>query len=365
MRASPAAPSSPKPSRSTAPASRPITSPSKTPPAIPARPSPSPTAATAASSSTAVSSATRTRSSPTTAASTTSTPTSRAASTTSSATPPPSSTATSSTPTAPASSLRSRAPRRAAAHRLRHPQLPRHRQLRAASPHHKKMPSSRAKPHKRVCQLGCPIPSGSPGLGGNQATTTRIAAASSQGWVPTAAPAPVPPPHATAATDPSMPGARSIAPSPASARRMIGLGRPWRTWSRVIYINTELPAEMNPVGWNNWGSAANESTAYYAESNSTRPRRDHQVPRPPRACPGRTSSPPTQAKQYLPQNFLAGPKSGPKSKSAHWDPIAEATKLPWHLFPSVTSAGNSAPAPNPADQGIGRLSLLSHHQQLK
>ena len=52
---------------------------------------------------------------------------------------------------------------------------------------------------------------------------------------------------------------------------MIGLGRPWRTYSRVIYINTELPAEMNPVGWNNWGSAANESTAYYAESNDTGP----------------------------------------------------------------------------------------------
>src|SRR6185437_6713243 len=49
---------------------------------------------------------------------------------------------------------------------------------------------------------------------------------------------------------PSAPGAQSTA----QARRMIGLGRPWRTYSRVIYIDTSLPAEMNPAGWNNWGN---------------------------------------------------------------------------------------------------------------
>jgi pectinesterase len=104
-------------------------------------------------------------------------------------------------------------------------------------------------------------------------------------------------------------------PQPPARPRQIGLGRPWRTYSRVIFINTELPAEMNPVGWNNWGSAANESTAYYAESNSkgdgaspsTRVPWSHQLTE-------------AEAKQYLPQTFLAGPD--------HWDPIAEAAKLP-------------------------------------
>jgi len=115
--------------------------------------------------------------------------------------------------------------------------------------------------------------------------------------------------------DPNAPGAASTA----AARRMIGLGRPWRTYSRVIYINTSLPAEMNPVGWNNWGQTANESTAYYAESNSTGP----------------GASPSTrvawshqltaiQARKYLPQTFLSGPSSGPN----HWNPLAEAAKLP-------------------------------------
>jgi pectinesterase len=107
------------------------------------------------------------------------------------------------------------------------------------------------------------------------------------------------------------PGANSTR----AAHAAVGLGRPWRTYSRVIFINTELPAEMNPAGWNNWGQAANESTAYYAESNSkgdgaspsTRVPWSHQLTE-------------AEAKQYLPQTFLAGPD--------HWDPIAEAAKLP-------------------------------------
>ena len=37
-----------------------------------------------------------------------------------------------------------------------------------------------------------------------------------------------------------------------AAHGKIGLGRPWRAYSRVIYINTVLPAEINPAGWNNW-----------------------------------------------------------------------------------------------------------------
>ncbi len=123
------------------------------------------------------------------------------------------------------------------------------------------------------------------------------------------------PPLSSPEPDPNAPGARSTA----SARRMIGLGRPWRTYSRVIYINTSLPAELNPVGWNNWGQVANESTAYYAESGSTGPGAS-----PSTRVPWSHQLTPAEAKQYLPQTFLAGPKSGPD----HWDPIAEAAKLP-------------------------------------
>jgi pectinesterase len=111
--------------------------------------------------------------------------------------------------------------------------------------------------------------------------------------------------------DASTPGAKSSA----SAHNTTGLGRPWRPYSRVIYIHTELSADVRPEGWNNWNNPANETTAYYAEFGSTGPganpsgrvRWSHQF----------TSD---QANQYLPQNFLSG--------RDHWNPREEAAKLP-------------------------------------
>jgi pectinesterase len=111
--------------------------------------------------------------------------------------------------------------------------------------------------------------------------------------------------------DAATPGAKSTA----SARNTTGLGRPWRPYSRVIYINTELPADLNPAGWNNWNNPANEKTAYYDESISTGPGAN-----PATRVPWSHQLTSEQANQYLPQHFLAGPD--------HWNPIAEAAKLP-------------------------------------
>ena len=93
------------------------------------------------------------------------------------------------------------------------------------------------------------------------------------------------------------------------------LGRPWRPYSRVVFINTQLPISINPAGWNNWGSPAYEQTAYYAESGNTGPgatlsarvKWSHQLT-------------PTEARPYLPGNFLAG--------KDNWHPEAEAKELP-------------------------------------
>ncbi len=117
--------------------------------------------------------------------------------------------------------------------------------------------------------------------------------------------------HTAAPMDASTPGAKSSA----SAHDTTGLGRPWRPYSRVIYIHTELSADVRPEGWNNWGNPANENTAYYAEFGNTGPGADvanrvpwsHQL----------TSD---QADQYLPQNFLSG--------RDHWNPREEAATLP-------------------------------------
>ena len=111
--------------------------------------------------------------------------------------------------------------------------------------------------------------------------------------------------------DAATPGGKSSA----AAHGTLGLGRPWRPFSRVVYINTELPSDLNPAGWNNWNNPANEKTAYYAEFGNKGPGLNitsrvpwsHQL----------TSA---QVNQFLPQNFLRG--------DDHWDALAAASKLP-------------------------------------
>ena len=117
--------------------------------------------------------------------------------------------------------------------------------------------------------------------------------------------------HEAAPMDASTPGAKSTA----SARNTIGLGRPWRPYSLVIYIDTELPADLNPTGWNNWNNPANEKTAYYAESNSTGPGAN-----PSARVPWSHQLTAAEAKRYLPATFLRG--------TDNWQPEAEAAKLP-------------------------------------
>lgn len=45
----------------------------------------------------------------------------------------------------------------------------------------------------------------------------------------------------------------------------VSLGRPWKDYARVVYLECELGAHIRPTGWDNWGSKAKEQTAYYAE----------------------------------------------------------------------------------------------------
>jgi pectinesterase len=83
----------------------------------------------------------------------------------------------------------------------------------------------------------------------------------------------------------------------------------------VAYINTELPADVIPEGWNAWGKTPATPLAYYAEYHDTGPGANsgtrvswsHQL----------TAK---QAAQFMPKVFLAG--------KDHWNAEAEAGKLP-------------------------------------
>jgi len=49
------------------------------------------------------------------------------------------------------------------------------------------------------------------------------------------------------------------------------LGRPWRPFASVTYINCQMGDHIRPEGWDNWRNPDNEKTARYAEYNSTGP----------------------------------------------------------------------------------------------
>ncbi|MDR3723477.1 MAG: pectinesterase family protein [Terracidiphilus sp.] len=89
------------------------------------------------------------------------------------------------------------------------------------------------------------------------------------------------------------------------------LGRPWRAYATVVYLNTEMGGKIAAAGFREWhpGETHALETVYYAEFNSTGPgahkgERDthvHQL----------TTA---EAKQWEPKTFLKG--------SDNWDPTA-------------------------------------------
>ncbi|KAI3446125.1 hypothetical protein Pfo_002790 [Paulownia fortunei] len=43
------------------------------------------------------------------------------------------------------------------------------------------------------------------------------------------------------------------------------LGRPWGSYARVVYALTYMSSVIQPEGWNDWGDATRQKTAYYGE----------------------------------------------------------------------------------------------------
>ncbi|MFV0391021.1 MAG: pectinesterase family protein [Paludibacteraceae bacterium] len=50
--------------------------------------------------------------------------------------------------------------------------------------------------------------------------------------------------------------------------KSVYLGRPWRMYAMTVFMNCQLPSEINPAGWDNWRNPANEKTVRYAEFNN-------------------------------------------------------------------------------------------------
>ena len=90
------------------------------------------------------------------------------------------------------------------------------------------------------------------------------------------------------------------------------LGRPWRPYASVVYLNCEMGAHIDPAGWHEWhpGQTHNLDTVFYAEYKSTGPGAN-----PAARDPHSHQLAAEQAKQYETERFLAG--------SDHWTPARE------------------------------------------
>jgi pectinesterase len=49
------------------------------------------------------------------------------------------------------------------------------------------------------------------------------------------------------------------------------LGRPWRAFSAVTFLHTDMSDVVRPVGWHNWNFPEREKTARYAEFGNIGP----------------------------------------------------------------------------------------------
>ena len=49
------------------------------------------------------------------------------------------------------------------------------------------------------------------------------------------------------------------------------LGRPWRAYASVTWLNTQMSGVIRPKGWDNWRDPSREKTARFAEFNSSGP----------------------------------------------------------------------------------------------
>ena len=107
----------------------------------------------------------------------------------------------------------------------------------------------------------------------------------------------------------------ATAVGPAAARTGFYLGRPWRLYSRVIFMHTELPADLYPAGWSLWKRDDPTPSAFYAEFQNTGPGAETT-----HRAPWSHQLTAAEAVAFEPRTFLRG--------ADVWDPIATAAKLP-------------------------------------
>jgi pectinesterase len=108
--------------------------------------------------------------------------------------------------------------------------------------------------------------------------------------------------------DPREQAGGSEAPFPArDSGKGVFLGRPWRDYARTVFLNCWMGDHIRPEGWNNWGIAAREKTAWFGELGSTGPGAN-----PAARAPWARRVTPVLAEAFAPEVFL--------KRSDGWNP---------------------------------------------
>ncbi len=84
-------------------------------------------------------------------------------------------------------------------------------------------------------------------------------------------------------------------------RNSVFLGRPWRPYARVVYLDCWLGDHIKPEGWNNWGKTENQKTAWFGEYDSTGPGANEA-----QRVPWAHALSRSEAAAFLPETFLKG-----------------------------------------------------------
>ncbi len=79
------------------------------------------------------------------------------------------------------------------------------------------------------------------------------------------------------------------------------LGRPWRKYAAVTFLQTAMSEVVRPEGWHDWGKPESRETARFAEWRCSGP-----GAQPERRVPWARQLSDTQARRYTPERVLAG-----------------------------------------------------------
>jgi pectinesterase len=85
------------------------------------------------------------------------------------------------------------------------------------------------------------------------------------------------------------------------------LGRPWRPYAEVAFLNTQMSEVIRPAGWHNWNQPEREKTSRFAEFGSSGPGAS-----PNERAPWSKTLPASEAAGISPESVLSG--------ADHWKP---------------------------------------------